>query len=250
MRNLKFGIELEVATSKSQREVVQALRDHGIDAVADHYGSAVNKNQWKVQYDGSISGWEIVSPPLTDTEELKIVCFVLRRVIKARSSKKCGLHIHHDINDFNLEQIKNIYRLYSKYENTAIKSIQSPHRHNNQYCRPVTTYVNRVLESNTIDEFKRSMPTRYLNINNQAYVKYGTIEFRGAQGTVEIDRILAWLELTHKIVEIAAEKTEVKKLFPGRTNEEALEIMFEELGIEGQTVKHYKSVQRYFAKLA
>jgi len=249
MRQLKFGIELEVATSKSQEEVVEALQNAGIDTIRAGYGSPTSTS-WKVQYDGSINGWEIVSPPLTNTDELEIVCHVLRKELKCRSSVKTGLHIHHDISDLNLEQIKNIYSLYAKYELNAIQSIQSPARQNNTYCRPISTYVNQVLNSNSIEEFKKAVPTRYVTLNNKAYVKYGTIEFRGAQGTVEIDRIKAWIELTHKLVETAAEKTEVKKLYQGRTNEEALEIMFEEFNLSEKTKKHYKKVQKFFSKLA
>lgn len=250
MRKMKFGIELEVATSKSKQEVINALSNAGINVEGSYYGSGVREGIWKVQPDSSINGWEIVSPPLTDTKDLEVVCHVLRKVVKARSSKKCGLHIHHDINDFNLEQIKNIYKLYAKYEMNAIHSIQSPHRHNNMYCNPVSPYINRVLSSDTIEEFKYCIGSRYLNLNHRSYAKFGTIEFRGAQGTVEIDRILAWLDLTHKLVELAEDKEEVKKLHAGRTKEEALEIMFEELNMEESSRKHYRKVQRYFAKLA
>jgi len=52
-RDLKFGIELEVATGKSRGEVLEALQEAGINAVADGYGSSVS-NAWKVQPDGSI----------------------------------------------------------------------------------------------------------------------------------------------------------------------------------------------------
>lgn len=249
MRQLKFGIELEVATKKPLFAMIGALKEAGINAESSYYGSPVSENTWKVQPDGSINGWEIVSPPLTDTKELEVVCHVLRKVLKVRSSKNTGLHIHHDINDFNLEQIKNLYHLYTKYESTAIHSIQSPHRHNNPYCRPVSPVAHKVFESSTIQEFKDSISSRYHNLNHKSYIKYGTIEFRGAQGTVEIDRILAWLELTHKMVETAETMTSQKSL-ESITNEQAIAEMFEEFNIEGQTVKHYKKVQRYFSKLA
>src|SRR5699024_12877491 len=94
MRKMKFGIELEVATSKSRQIVIDALADAGINVEGSYYGSGVREGVWKVQPDSSINGWEIVSPPLTDTKDLEVVCHVLRKVVKARSSKKCGLHIH------------------------------------------------------------------------------------------------------------------------------------------------------------
>lgn len=237
MRNLKFGIELEVATKKSQRQVVQALRDHGIDAVADRYGSQVNHNQWKVQYDGSLnSGWEIVSPPITDTEDLETVMFVLRKVIKAQGSPLTGLHIHHDINDFNLEQIKNLYSLYNKYEDNAIKSILRKQRIGNYYCKPISQVVNNVQESNTIEEFKRSSNSRYHTLNNKAYIKYGTIEFRHHHGTTDVNEVMTWLHLTHKIVEAAQNGIDGNTSLQATTYEEALEELFEEIGVEDEKI--------------
>lgn len=250
MRNLKFGIEMEVATSKSRVEIANALREAGIKIKETSYGAPVEQNAWKIHRDGSLGkGWEIVSPPLTSLDEVEIVTNVLRKVLKVRCTSKCGLHIHHDVSDFNLEQLKNIYRLYCKYEGNAIASIQSPTRKNNRYCGRTSLFLDDVLRSGSIVEFKRAVPTRYLTVNSHSYVKYGTIEFRGAQGTVDINRIRAWVELTHKIVETAS--TMVKEVpLVHNSNELRLEELFEELDLSERTRKHYRSVQRYFAKIA
>jgi hypothetical protein len=125
----------------------------------------------------------------------------------------------------------------------------SPHRHNNSYCRPVKPVLQNVLNSTTIEEFKKSVSSRYHNLNQKAYVKYGTIEFRGAQGTVEIDRILAWIELTHQMVATAETMTTDKPMV-GTTKEEQLQEMFSEFNMNAKSQKHYKSVQKFFAKLA
>lgn len=251
MRPLKFGIELEVATSKSRSEVIEALQNAGINVEGARYGSPVNYRAWKVQPDASINGWEIVSPPLTDTEELKIVVHVLRKKLKVRCNKKTGLHVHHDINDFNLAQIKNLYRLYNKYESNAICSIINPSRRNNYYCKPIAQIMQQIERASTIDEFKDSVLSRYYNLNNKAYIKYGTIEFRHHQGTTNINEILAWIEFTHKLVETAANIQEVTPL-QSRNNEEALDEMLEEVGLSAnkQVVKQFKRAQRYIAKLA
>lgn len=251
MRQMKFGIELEVATSKPRHEVIEALQNAGIKVEGARYGSAVIENTWKVQPDGSINGWEIVSPPLNDVEDLKTVVHVLRKELKVRCNKKTGLHIHHDVNDFNLNQLKNLYRLYNKYEENAIKSIINPSRTQTQYCSPVKRIMQNVESASTIEEFKNSYAGRYYNLNNKAYVKYGTIEFRHHQGTTNINEILAWVELTHKLVETAAAKEQVKNLYAHRTNEQALDIMIEEFGIEDKkVVKQFKRAQKYIANLA
>lgn len=250
-KSRSFGLELEVATSKSLYQVVSALQNAGIKAEAARYGSQVSYDTWKVQDDSSINGWEIVSPPLTDTKDLEVVCHVLRKELRVRSSKKTGLHIHHDVSDLSVSQLKNIYELFYKYERNAIHSITSPHRFNNIYCANLnSSHVNSIRKCETLEDFKFAIRSRYLTLNNRSYVKYGTIEFRGAQGTVEIDRILSWIELTSCLIETAIEKEEIKSLRSGRTNEEALEIMFEELSMNNESQKHYRKVQRYFSKLA
>lgn len=245
----KFGIELEVATSKSSHEIVRALREAGINTENSYYGSRTLENAWKVQPDGSINGWEIVSPPMTDTRELIIVCDVLRK-LKCRSSKKCGLHIHHDVSDLTLDQLKNVYKLYAKYERKAIHNMLSPTRKTNFYASPIHTHLNDVLSSNTISEFTRSIHTRYVSLNLKSYVKFGTLEFRGDQGTAQIERILPWLDLTNRMIETAVEKTKIKQLYPNRTNEEALHLMFNELKVSESTEKHYKKWFKYHAERA
>lgn len=251
MRNLKFGIELEVATSKSRGEVIEALSNAGINVQGARYGSAVIENVWKVQPDGSINGWEIVSPPLTDLEDLKTVVHVLRKELKVRCNKKTGLHVHHDINDFTLNQIKNLYRLYHKYEPNAIKSIINPSRVSSHYCNPISPLMNKIENASTAEDFRNLTSSRYYNLNHKAYIKYGTIEFRHHQGTTNINEILAWVEFTHKLVETAARKSEIKNLKPGRTHQEALDIMIQEVGLQDNkpVVKQFKKAQNYIAKL-
>lgn len=249
----KFGVELEVATSKPAIEILKPLQEAGINIERSHYGSST-KSFWKLHKDGSVNGWEIVSPPLTDTKDLEIVCHVLRKVCKVRSSKKTGLHIHHDVSDFTLPQLQNIYKLFFKYENNAIHSITSPNRFNNIYCENIVPrHMKYILEAKDLEDFTHAIHTRYVTLNNKSYVKYGTIEFRGAQGTVEIDRVLSWIELTNRLVETAKTgefEYDLENPRNLKPKEEALEDLFNELDMNEFSRKHYRKVQRFFAKHA
>ena len=252
MRKMKFGVELEVVTSKSRADVVEALLNTGINAVYADYGAVnVNHNAWKVKPDGSINGWEIVSPPLANTEELKTVVHVLRKELKVRCNKSTGFHVHHDISDFNINQIKNLYRLYNKYENNAIYSIINPSRRSNEYCKSISMIIDKVERSSNIEQFKHLVFSRYYTLNSKSYIKYGTIEFRHHQGTTDINEILAWIEFTHKLVETAANIQEVKPL-QSITYEDALDEMLEEVGLSNNRLvtRQFKKAQRYIAKLA
>jgi|GEM_PF-2681328 len=251
MRNLKFGIELEVATRKSREEVIEALENAGINVKGSYYGSPVNYNSWKVQPDSSINGWEIVSPPLTDFDELKTVVYILRKVLKVRCNRKTGLHIHHDISDFNIAQIKNLYRLYNKYESNAIYSIINPSRRENWFCGPISSIMEDIEKTSNIEEFKNIDRYRYYNLNHKSFIKYGTIEFRHHQGTTDINEIIAWIKLTHKLVETAEN---LQKMTPiqSKNNEEALDEMIEEIGLSNNklVVRQLKKEQRYVSKIS
>src|SRR5699024_639469 len=250
MRQMKFGIELEVATKKSRETIVEALQEHGIDAVGSTYGSAVNHSQWKVQYDGSLpNGWEIVSPPLTSTDELEKVVYVLRNVLKVRCNKNTGLHIHHDVSDLTIDQLKRVFQLYNKYEGNAIRSIIRKHRLNNAYCKSIGYLTERINRMSSLEEFRNSINGRYFTLNPSSYVKYGTIEFRQHYGTAYIDEVLGWLEVTGKIIEAAVNNEELEQTIKSTNNEDALEELFEEIDLSDSTRKMYRRVQRVFAKL-
>src|SRR5690625_1344727 len=112
-----MGIEIEFFGVHYQR-VVDAMNAAGIRTVWGRYTHEVMAH-WKVVTDSSVTsagtgtgnGLEIVSPPLTEegmTEELKKVCEVLEQ-IGARVDRTCGVHVHHDIDDLTVENVKNIY---------------------------------------------------------------------------------------------------------------------------------------------
>lgn len=247
-RQLKFGIEIEISTKKTMLELCEDLADAGIKVKPASYGSAVEEKVWKVQPDSSINGWEIVSPPLNDTEELIIVVNTLRHVTKAMGSKKCGIHVHHDVNDLTVKELKNVYELYAKYEMNAIHSILPLHRFKSFYCQPIFNKVEKLRNVRTKIDFKSWHHSRYLSLNHKSYIKYGTLEFRAMASTINIDRILSWVELTHKMVEVATQKKRIKQLKSGRTQTEALEVMIEELNLSEKTSKHYRSMHNYFKR--
>ena len=246
-RAMKFGVELEVSTSMDREEAARVLQSHGINAVTSRYGSAVSR-AWKIQPDGSINGFEVVSPILTDTEELNRVVTILKEELGVATSVKCGLHVHHDVSDLNLYQIKNIYKLYNKYEKNAIASIIDPRRKNNRYCQPIAPIMENVLNASTLNQFKTCVGSRYHTLNQKCYVKYGTVEFRGHGTSLNIDTIISWIELTHKIVETATIISEVGPL-QATTNEEALEELQREVGLSNpEIVAKQKRLQNYWAQ--
>lgn len=248
-RAMKFGVEIEVQSNMGREEIARIFRSYGINAVTDRYGSAVSRS-WKIQNDSSTgsNGLEVVSPILRDTEELKKVVTLLKEECEANTSLKCGIHVHHDVSDLNVSQIKNLYKLYAKYESNAIASIIDPRRKNNRYCMPIASIVDNVLRARTLEGFKNCVSSRYYTVNQKCYVKYGTIEFRGHGTSLNIDTIISWIELTHKIVEAATTVSEVGPL-QATTNEGALEELQREVGLSNpEIVAKQKRLQKYWAQ--
>lgn len=248
-RAMKFGIEIEVQSNLDRDEIARIFRSYGINAITSRYGSSVSR-AWKIQNDTSTgyNGLEVVSPILTDTEELKKVVTLLKEECGANTSVKCGLHVHHDISDLNISQIKNLYKLYAKYESNAIASIIDPRRKNNTYALPISGVVNKVIGARTLSEFKNCVGTRYLTVNQKCYVKYGTIEFRGHGTSLNIDTIISWIELTHKMVETATRISEVGPL-QATTDQEALEELQREVGLSNpEIVAKQQRLQKYWAQ--
>lgn len=222
-----IGIEIEFF-NVYYNDVVIELRRAGIQVSFEGYTHQV-MNTWKLVTDVSVTGTntgkgkglELVSPPLTSTEmerQLKIVSEVLND-LGAKVDKTCGLHVHHDIQDLNLENIKNIYRLYNKHidsieeimPTSRTKAFQERTSHG--YCKGLNERDMAYIERATSIRELQTM-NRYKVINFQSYVKYGTVEFRQHSGTIDFAKMFNWIMITQSLVASAKKKKEVKPLSP------------------------------------
>lgn len=218
---LKFGVEIEFFGVT--REVVEAaLRRVGISAETENYNHNT-RGHWKLVTDASVNstgcgqgvGNELVSPVLYGEDglkELELACKVLGEV-GAKVDKTCGVHVHHDINGYNLQQIKNIYVIYARSNKAIDAMLPKSRRTENRprFCKPMDEeYIQRVNSCNSIDQLKMRLGDRYYTVNFCSYVKYGTVEFRQHSGSVEFSKIGAWVQLTHRICEAAKTRFELK----------------------------------------
>lgn len=217
-RNLKFGMELEL-TVPSRSLLERKLTERGITVVTPSSTHEVVSG-WKIVSDSSIrvrtrgyQGCELVSPPSTNFDELKIVCEVLKE-IDAKVNSSCGLHIHHDISDLKRRQIMRVYNFYNKYEEVINYSMPA-NRVDNRYCKPVSTIINKVNSCETKQQLLKEIAgqgsrlyysnCRYYTLNLRSFLYYGTIEFRQGFATIDFDTISSWILFTHKIIERALE---------------------------------------------
>lgn len=221
----RIGIEIEFFGVNYQT-VINTLRARGLQ-VADYMGyTHAVIPQWKITTDGSVpstgtglsSGLELVSPPLTLDEmerQLKIACDVLNE-LGAKVNKDCGIHVHHEIDDLNLDQIKNIYRIYDKHTASIDEIMPESRRASSTpyYCKGVGRLMSWIESADSIQYLTHALSDRYHAINFCAYVKYGTIEFRQHSGSTDFRKIFNWILITQSLVAAAKKKKAIKPLAP------------------------------------
>lgn len=249
MRTLKFGVEIEFF-GITKYDAVQAVRDAGIDCHDEGYNHTT-RPYWKVVTDASVnssgtgysSGLELVSPILYEEDGLQQLNKALDAIKNAgaKVDRSCGVHVHHDVSDFTVTNFKNLYTFYYQYKNLIDAMLPVSRRDgNNSYCKGLTSYeIFEIRAADTIGEIKYEMDSRYVSLNIQSYVRYGTIEFRQHSGSVEFEKVSNWVELTFRMVEYATDN-ELKPLINYGTDLMILVQKFrKELKIQGTSVSKW-----------
>lgn len=216
--NRTFGVEIEFIGNRYA--VAQEIKATGLRCEIEGYNHCT-RSHWKIVSDSSVhatgrqsgsgrqgrSGWELVSPILKGQdglEQIKKVCQAMKQA-GATVNVTCGLHVHHDARDFNVNTFKNIVKIYARFE-TTIDTLVAPSRRGNEntYCQTLQRVnMDRLLKQTSIDGIRYTYGSRYLKLNLDAYITHGTVEFRQHQGTIDAEKIINWIKLTQAIVERA-----------------------------------------------
>lgn len=224
--NRSFGVELEIffTNGTNRYKVADTLQEKGIQCAVEGYNHNT-ETYWKIVPDSSIRNFqgtnderycmEVVSPPLQGREgleELRKVADILRE-LGAKVNKTCGLHVHHDIRDYDLEDFKSLFILYTKCEPAMDALVPASRRSdNNTYCRSLRSqnifyWIHRASSVRSIADHLcmevGSSRARYLKLNIMSYFQYGTIEFRQHSGTVDSGKIINWVVFTQAMVNAA-----------------------------------------------
>lgn len=247
--NRSYGIELEVATSRTRDELAEAIQrefiSRGIRAAGGeiqqcHVEAAhLDGPYWRVVRDTSIGqGWEVVSPPLRGVNGRKEISAVVDALKRAGCdvNKDTGFHVHHDAHDMSANQVGTVFGLYATNQ-AVINFMVSPSRREGHeagkwyFCKPlewetVTDWGHDKfahdkrrreadcgddsLEDKLIDRLGDGdrWEARYHAVNIIALEDHGTLEFRQHQGTLNLKKIWAWINLTQSFLESAKERQE------------------------------------------
>ena len=199
-----------------------------------------------IKTDGTISGFELNTPPASGDKLVKIIkksCSVLRKH-GYQGTRKCGLHIHIDCRDIenNPTKIINLVRTYFAIEDIIFSMIPQS-RWNSNWCKNINpTYIfkgSEIKNNGDVEKMwygeKCSIDTlqqirnqqggndRYHGLNISAIFSQHTLEVRYHSGTTSSEKILNWIALNLRLFDYATEhynQKEMKELFDMETSQE------------------------------
>lgn len=217
----KFGVEIE-CYGLSQLEVIEKLEENNIPACyCNDYFMGIYT--WSVGKDGTINQpYPIeVKSPILDFSQIdrveKVVKILSEMELKTDSS--CALHVHWNVSDYAGWDIANLLKLYIKFEPVLDLLVAFWRRgNNNDHCRSlIKNNIWQWIDSLDVTlpayqiskEFQKayrlekvtSFPSaRHHKLNICAINRYGTVEFRQHQGTLDWEEIKNWILLTGQMV--------------------------------------------------
>jgi len=207
--NRRFGVEIEfLIRERDLPRVKEELEARGLRAEYESYNH-VTKTHWKITTDSSVqkAGWlgrELVSPILagkSGKEKVRLACEALRAA-GAIVNRTCGLHVHHNAKNLRSKQLRHLVAMAVRYQG-AFNAMVAPSRRRNQYCEPLTEDVLRAVDRFGVGA-AAEMLSRYMALNLHAYVAHGTVEFRQHQGTLNGEKVVAWIEVGQALIRAAA----------------------------------------------
>jgi len=197
IKDFKFGIELEsninLYSMRDKLKFQTGWRCH-----EEHCGS------------------EIVSPILVGWSGLLDVRRQIRSIWSVWNEIKfsdCGLHVHIDIQDFNLGQAKKLILIASRFDQTIFCMMDGT-RWINTYAQRCS-YKEKTIK--TISGLKglqgiQRHSQRYAGLNMHAFSKHGTVEFRYAMGSADWRKIYSLISMYLRMVAVAKSETPVPKV--------------------------------------
>jgi len=215
----RFGVEIEFLSTITADQAVESLRAAGINAQYEGYTHRTTPH-WKIVTDGSC-GYELVSPVLEGErgiEEVRKAAAALEAA-GATVDKRCGLHVHFDASGMNMKAVRNLFKLWLKFED-VLDTFQPKSRQGdaNTYCRSnleaqVTSpgvhalrcqdLFNKIDACKDMNKLGELYPCRYRKLNVQSYFRHQTLEVRHHSGTVKADKITNWVRLMARMFDTA-----------------------------------------------
>lgn len=276
-----YGLEIE-NTCQDRISLKNGMENaFGCRATIEHVhsGNAYNVNGWLIENDGSVNGCEVVSPILTYDKmisELPIVLNIIQS-LNGSADRTCGFHIHighpsYHVNNaacangFTIHTLKNLIKLVTVRDTIIRGACRVTYRE--RWCKKYTDeFVSASQKCDTIAELKRAYysllgdgdsygyynSARYYLLNLHCLFgdcANGTIEFRLFNGTVNYDKIKAYVDLCSALVHMAETQNRISDARESRERAEeenpkySFRTFVNKLGLIGDEYKTTRQVLR------
>lgn len=278
-----YGLEIEntVRNREALRDALCTAFHCGYTDERVHSGWAYNVNGWLVEKDGSVNGCELVSPVLTYGQLLSELPIVLDCIhaLQGSADNSCGFHIHighknYDLNDdytrhgFTVHTLKNLINLVTVRDTILKGACRVTYRE--RWCKRYTdSFLDAIKSAKTIDDIKSSYywclgyedgdddgyynQARYYLLNLHCLfgsAANGTIEFRLFNGTVNFEKIKAYVDLCSAMVDMAEKQNRISDAKESREKAESenpkysFRTFINKLGLIGDEFKSTRKVLR------
>ena len=195
--------------------------DVGIEVECEGHGMFfVDSPFWKSEDDGSLRGMfpeercEYILKKPIPAKNVKAVLSDLSKALAANGavldfSYRTSVHVHVNVQELNIDQVMNIAYTYLLLEE-PLANFCGKQRKGCQFAlrlvdaEGLLDYLGNVFEFG--DVAIRNIPKdtiRYSAINFEAIQKYGSIEFRGMRGNLDVELLSQWVDILMNIREFA-----------------------------------------------
>lgn len=207
-------------------DIVKGKRQNGdigieLEYEADNLG--FTKNYWRFEEDHSLrgnSGEYVLIKPLPYEEAIKAL-ELLSDTFKAnntvvRDTFRAGTHVHINVQELNTKQLINMIVLYVMYERALI-SLCREDRKGNHFCLRFQDAMGlvKILEtvvSKSDLNYLASDTYRYSSLNLTSLFKYGSLEFRSMESTVDFEMLGKWIKVLLQLREASKKFKDPKEL--------------------------------------
>ncbi len=212
-------------------------KNQSIYYAPSEYGTWL-RDKWVLGYDGTVRGGDGYSVELTSCpikfSQLDSITGIIKHLNNdsAKVNKSCGFHCHIDAKDLTLQEVKKVMITYLINEEVIAFMHSYSRRWNAGYAnssrdinisqiddafRNATTndLIKKIKRARNWEQLYMSCSNydpRYVKLNIKGLYQYhsrrgpsqgrtGTIEFRQHGGTVDQDKIIAWITFCYMMVE-------------------------------------------------
>jgi len=161
-----------------------------------------------VKEDGSLrnNGREYCTPPLQGGALLSSLLWLCEKVQGAEVNHRCGTHIHVNIGNMSKGHLLTVIKVFSLLEGIIFNSFARGREDNNS-CLPLyklslsNSFLNDIFKDvKERDKEFLAGTDKYMSLNINPMVTYGTIEFRLFRATKDFNTLLDYLNIVGAVV--------------------------------------------------